>query len=400
MRTRFSRSKAAEPEAAPRAQAVRSAEALVANYRAIRELAGGQSMIPMVKAEAYGHGAVWAARALLGEPGLAGFGVATLAEGAALREGLGLRARRARILVFSGAAPWSEEKGAFCEHHGLTPVIAGDEDWRTFLRQGWPGRIGYELKFNTGMNRLGMSLGASRQVAGALRELPSTSHPDGILSHLAIGEDPDARLSRQQRERFAALRAELGPAAPSAQFHLANSAAIWNRKHWGLDELTDAVRPGLSLYGVPPWQGAPARGIAPVMTFKAVVLAVHRLARGESLGYGAHFKAGDDAPVTVAILGAGYADGVHRRLSGGRAPGQVHGGHAWLSGRPTRFLGLVSMDLSAVAAFPETRRGDWAELLGPRVDPWAQARAADTIPYELLTSVSARVQRMDDGQAR
>jgi alanine racemase len=123
------------------------------------------------------------------------------------------------------------------------------------------------------------------------------------------------------------------------------------------------------------------------MTFKATVMAVHALKPGESIGYGAAYKVPPKSNETVhaAILSAGYADGIPRALS--------NQGHAWINGRASRFLGMVSMDISAVAATAATRPGDMAEIIGPHVDLWAQARAAGTIPYELLTSLSARVQR-------
>jgi alanine racemase len=360
---------------------------LVNNYKAIQALAPEQAMLPMIKANAYGHGVEWVAGLLTGFANLYGFGVATLEEGAELRQALGVRNRRVRIIVFSGCAAWSEGKGQYCERHGLTPVIAGDADWQAFVRGGWTDRLPYELKFNTGMNRLGLSLSMARTIVSSLKNRSPESQPAGVLTHLAMSELPDSKLSQLQLERFVALKSELAGAFPSAHFHLANSGAIWNAKRWGLKGLTDVVRPGLALYGVPPWSGAPARGLAPVMTYTAGVLAVHALKAGESLGYGASFKVPSKAtePVQVAILAAGYADGVKRMFS--------NQGYAWLGGRETRFLGMVSMDLSAVGAFASTRVGDRVELIGPHVDPWTQARSAGTIPYELLTSVSARVQR-------
>ncbi len=390
MRTRFSLSESRQP--APRVTAELDARALVGNYRVLRDLAGGQAILPMVKANGYGHGAAWIANQLSGEAGLYGFGVATLEEGAELRKALGPRGKRERVIVFSGAILWSEEKGQYCERHGLTPVIASDDDWKAFHKGGWPGLIPYELKFNTGMNRLGMSLGSARRVVDALKTHPATWHPSGIFSHLAMGENPDSKLSQSQRERFVALKKEMATAFPSTQFHLANSSALWNRKKWGLDDLTDVVRPGISLYGVPPWAGAPARGIAPVMTLKASVAAIHSLKPGESVGYGGLYSVPrGENPVRVAILSVGYGDGIHRML-GGTAEGP--GGHVWIGGKASRLLGVVSMDLCAVAAGTDTRIGDSAELIGPNVDAWAQAKAAGTIPYELLTSVSSRVQRI------
>jgi alanine racemase len=378
-------------ELPPRACIELDSRALVNNFKAIRALVPDQAVLPMVKANAYGHGMEWAASQLTGFGNLYGLGVASLEEGAELRASLGVRGRKIRVIVFSGAAGWTETKGQYCERHGLTPVIASDADWHAFAARGWPGRLAYELKFNTGMNRLGLSPSMARQVAQKLRDKPVEQQPQGVLTHLAMSERPDARLTQQQIERFAAIKAELEPAFPSASFHLANSGAIWNAKRLGLSGpkggLTDVVRPGLALYGVPPWDGAPLRGLEPVMTYTAQVIAVHALKAGESLGYGGTFSVPGKAaePVQVAILSAGYGDGVHRMLS--------NQGHGWLGGRETRFLGMVSMDLCAVGAFASTRVGDRVELFGPHVDPWAQARAAGTIPYELLTSVTARVQR-------
>lgn len=369
----------------PRILARLDARALSANYQSIREQAQGQSILAMVKAGAYGHGAEWVARELMHERDLCGFGVATLEEGAQLRESLGARGKRIRIVVFSGAAGWTEDKGRFCERHGLTPVIATDADWSSFWRGGWAERIPYELKFNTGMNRLGLSLGLARPISKLFRENPSTSHPAGIMSHLAQSETPGSKLSRQQLERFVDLRRELSGAAPGAQFHLANSGAIWNLKDWGLKGLTDIVRPGISLYGITPWPKAPRRGLVPVMTLSATVLAVHRLKAGTSVGYGATFVAEEDG-VTVAVLAAGYGDGVHRALS--------NRGHASFGGRLGKLAGIVSMDLCTAICPQGTKVGSWAELLGVELDIWEQAQAAGTIPYELLTSVTGRVQRI------
>lgn len=373
-----------------------SAKSLVGNYRAIRDQVPGQAMLPMIKADAYGHGAVWAARVLASEADLYGLGVATLQEGAELREECGEDVARIPIIVFSGASIWTEAKGDYCERYGLTPVIATEADWTAFLKQGWPGRIPYHIKFNTGMNRLGLPVSMAGQVARQLRGLRHDAHPSGFLTHLAMGESADSRLSEQQLERFTGLRAELGEAVPGARFHLANSAGIWNQKYFRLKDLTDVVRPGISLYGVPPWHGAPARGIEPVMTLKASVASVLKLKAGDPLGYGGSFVVpsppgmqgvkGAQKPYYVAVVTAGYADGIHRSLS--------NQGHIWLKGRAERMVGRVSMDLCAVSCSPDTQAGDWAEILGPRVDSWAQAKVAGTIPYELLTSVTTRVHRI------
>ena len=234
------------------------------------------------------------------------------------------------------------------------------------------------------MNRLGMSAGLAQSVVKALKGKPAEAHPSGILSHLAIAEDPAHALSVSQRERFASIRNSMSGAFPAAFFHLANSAAIWNQKQWRLDELGDVVRPGISLYGAPPWDEAPMRNLSSVMELRARVIMIRKLKPGETLGYGATFKAKD--PVHIAVLAAGYGDGLHRLWS--------NQGHVALNGRITKIVGTVSMDLCTVECPQETKVGDWAELLGDQMDIWTQARAAGTIPYELLTSVSGRVKRI------
>jgi alanine racemase len=367
-----------------------SSRALKNNYEAIREQVPGLGILPMIKANGYGHDSAWVARELLHFPDLYALGVATFEEALEVRKALGARHLRSKIVVFSDSAPWDEDKGRFCERHGLTPAITSDEDWFKFLKHGWPERISYELMFNTGMNRMGLTLGIAPQVARELKKRPAIAHPDGVFSHLAMSETPDSKLSRQQLERFIALRSELEAALPSTLFHLANSGGIWNHKHFELLKHTDAVRPGLSLYGIPPWPGAPVRGLTPVMSVIAKVVHVHRqLKAGETVGYGATFKVKD--PCSVAIIGAGYADGLFRSLG---AEGTV-----WLQGkagggRYERFAGRISMDLAAITCPGTTQVGDGVEILGPRIDPWKQAGLAGTIPYELLTSVGSRVQRV------
>jgi alanine racemase len=382
------RSHQVETELAQRVVVELNSRALVKNYQAIQELVPGQALLPMVKADGYGHDAGWVAKHLVSQLNLYGFGVATLDEGAQLRAEMGIRGRKTPIIVFSDTTPWSEEKGQFCELHGLRAVIATDQDWLHFMKGDWKSRVPYELMFNTGMNRLGMSLSFLSRLTKDLRSIPAEHHPQGIFSHLAMSEAAESKLSQLQLDQFRTIRRDLGKIAPGAQFHLANSGGIWNQKSFQLKDLTDVVRPGLSLYGIPPWAGAPSKGILPVLTLRASVIAVHRLKPGDSMGYGGTFRVTGKDPVYAAILSAGYADGIKRALS--------NRGHAWLEGKSTRFLGNVSMDLCAVQCTPETQIGSWAEILGPQVDPWAQAKAADTIPYELLTSLSVRVKREYD----
>ena len=355
-----------------------SAEVLSANYDAIQKLARGKWLLPMIKANAYGHGAAWAAAELYRKPDLYALGVATLAEGREVREAVGLRGRKTRVIVFSGALPWTEEKGRFCEEFDLVPVIASDEDWAAFYKGGWPSRLAYELKFNTGMNRLGISFDRLQQVRAQVAKLAADQRPSGVLTHLACAEDPKNERTLSQVQKFRQIRAELEAVVPNAQFHVANSSAIWNLSKLGLEELTDGVRPGISLYGVVPWAGAPARGVSPVMEIQARVLAIRNLQAGEGMGYGfSHIVSRAQGSDRVAIIGCGYADGLPRALS-----------------NQGRYRGVISMDLSAVACGGEIKAGDWVRVMGEGIDIWEQAQLAGTLPYELLTSVGARVQRV------
>jgi alanine racemase len=121
------------------------------------------------------------------------------------------------------------------------------------------------------------------------------------------------------------------------------------------------------------------------LSLEAKVVNVSQLKAGESVGYGGKFKVSATTSSRVATLAGGYADGILRRLS--------EKGTVWLGGRANRFAGTISMDLSSVECPTQTKPGDWAEILGPHVDIWEQSENAQTVPYELLTSVSSRVQR-------
>jgi len=353
----------------------------------------------MVKANAYGHGADWTARQILAHclnhsksrGRLAGFGVATLDEGIALRHGLPKSAARLPVVVFSGVLPWNDDFGKACQQFGLTPVLSSLPDWKKFVRTGWAARLPFELKFNTGMNRLGLPLDATLSVKKDLQRLAGAGiFPKGVCSHLAMAENPEVAASKSQRRAFESLVHELKPVLPDAvDFHLANSAATLLSQDWRLEGLTQRVRPGLSLYGVAP-EGMHSAKLVPVLTLEATVLTVLDLNPGAAVGYGGRYVA--DSRQRVAVLGAGYGDGVHR-LWGTQNAGDS-GAEVLLRGRPTRFAGTISMDLSAIQATKTTRAGERVRLFGAGIDPWKQARAAGTIPYEILTSLGSRVKRI------
>ena len=359
-----------------------SSTALLHNYQTIADQAKNSFLLPMIKANAYGHGDVWVAHELLSQPKLYGLGVATLDEAFRLRQNLGLKARKVKIVVVSGTAHWTKDKADFCERYQLTPVIATSEDWVQFIKNRDYERLSYHIKFNTGMNRLGVLFSDVQKIRSQIQKLGHRYMPEGIATHFACAENPSHALTRLQVKRFLSIKQELQSACPQAFFHCANSAAIWNAKKLGIEVCSDIVRPGLSLYGARPWVGAPQRGLQPVLSLHSPVIAKHQLKKGDSIGYGATFTV-QSSQQWVAICSIGYGDGVHRLLS--------NRGHVFLGGKLRRVLGIISMDLAAVECDASTKLGDSVEWIGNSIDPWTQALAAGTIPYEIYTSLSQRV---------
>ncbi len=369
-----------------------SAKALKNNYKVISKKVPHHSILPMIKANAYGHGTQWVAEILKTMPGLFGFGVASLDEGRLLRESLAVNGQGIRILVFSGCVPWRDETGYFCKKYNLTPVLCRFDDFERFINSGWFQKLSYELKFNTGMNRLGINVNSTNRVVEILKKMPGIYLPQGVCSHLAQAEKPGSFLSKKQKKEFinvhGAFDCEFNKEKKRIHFHLANSGAIWNAKAWELEKFTSIVRPGISIYGARPWFDAKKSGLIPVMSLKAKVIERRKLMSLEAMGYGGLFKVKNNSDSKeVALLAVGYGDGIPRMLGCGR-------GFAYLSGEKRSFLGIVSMDISAVSTSKNIKVGDFCEIWGRKLDPWLQSVAAHTIPYELFTSMTSRVERI------
>jgi alanine racemase len=334
-------------------------DALARNYRFLRDRAGVEAA-PAVKADGYGLGALDVSRRLLAE-GARTFYVARLTEGEALRAALG---HGPVIQVLDGATGGSVARLLEAD---LTPVINSLEQaarWRAEAR-GRPAT----LHVDTGMNRLGVTLAEARGLAGW----------DGVelvISHLACGAQPGHPMNGRQLAVFREAR-ELFPAARAS---LSSSGGIF----LGPDYAFDQVRPGVSLFGGGPQDVADDR-IAPVATLEAPILQVRDVSVGDTIGYGGAFQAA--TPTRVAILAAGYADGV---LRSSHPEGRV-----WFDGAPRRMLGRVSMDLIAVdvTGCMTARAGAMVELLGPNLLIDDAAAAAGTTAYELLTRLSPRAER-------
>ena len=335
-------------------------EAVAANFAAMRMRAGAAAAV--VKADAYGLGLSGVVPALL-DAGCDSFFVARLEEGMALRA----QAPKARIFVLDGAA--AATLPALIAHD-LVPVLGSLAQIDTW-RQGRGGAAA--LHVDTGMNRLGLPL---QDVTRAARRLEGVSLAL-VMSHLACGDDPASPMNAVQLARFKDALARL----PSAPASLAASGGVFLGRAYRFD----SARPGIGLYGGHPQPGHGPNPMRCAVQLTGTVLQLRDVAAGESVGYGASFVA--PAPMRIATIALGYADGVLRG-AGGRAD-------VLLGGRRARLVGRVSMDLiTADATGLDVAEGDEAELFGPGLAVDEAAAAWGTISYELLTGLSRRVPRV------
>ena len=330
--------------------------ALAHNFHAL-EAIGGVPVHPVVKADAYGLGAVPVARRLMAE-GARTFFVARAEGGFSLRRALG---PDPVIHVLDGCIG---DGAAAMIAAGLSPVLNHGAQL-TAWRAAGGGACG--LQIDTGMNRLGFRP----------EDAPEPFEGLGlVISHLACADAPEAAMNRQQRDVFAAAALRY----PGAVRSFANSGGVF----LGPDFAFDAVRPGISLYGGGP-EGRPDDRLRPVATFTAEVLQVRNVPVGESVGYSEGFRA--ETPRRIAICAAGYADGVLRSSS--------PWGAVWLGGALRSIVGRVSMDVIAVdVTGTDIAVGERAELFGSRRMLDEAATAAGTIAYELLSAVTPRVPRV------
>jgi alanine racemase len=342
-------------------------------------------VIAVVKANAYGHGAAQVALALE-EAGADLLACADIEEGAALRAA----GVRADILVF-GALSVSDLDGLFdCR---LTPTIStpGAAHAVQAAAEKYRQRIRYHLKIDTGMNRLGFRFDNLRRT---LPELFASRNLDleAIYTHFATADDAESPLFNEQRVRFDTARREIGdlrrsavPASSSPYVHAANSAAfLRDSRVW-----YDRVRPGLLLYGIVPPPLASTLALTPIMTLSSRIVAVKGVRAGEGVGYGLKFTA--EQPATIAIVPAGYADGLDLRLSGR--------GSVLIRGRRAPIVGSVNMDmLMADVTGLDVSPGDEVVIIGSqgtdRIDVREMAAQIGTIPYEILCRIGSRIERV------
>ncbi len=341
--------------------------ALRHNLQRVRELAPRSRVMAVVKANAYGHGLALTAQALAGADA---FAVASLEEAQTVR-----RAGLSNPIVllegvFSDAeleeaARWS------CEI-----VVHDAYQLELIERSLLKDELSVWLKVDTGMNRLGFTPAAVQDAWKRLNKAAAVKQPVRLMTHFASADEVSDPKTQAQLEAFAKSTEGL-----KAERSIANSAGIlaWPQSH------ADWVRPGSMLYGASPFSMKSGKddGLRPVMTMETALIAVKALKKGESVGYGGAFVASEDMPLGIAAIG--YGDGYPRHAPSG-TPMLVRGQRVPLVGR-------VAMDMIALDL-----RGIRSPAVGDRVVAWGAelpveeiARAAGTIPLELLCGVTQRV---------
>lgn len=350
-------------------------DALAHNYHVLRGLAPEAKFLGLVKADAYGHGAVPVARKLetLGADMLA---VACLAEAIELRQaGITLP-----ILCLGQTPP---ELAPELLAYGVTQTVGDLETGKALsaaaVKAGKTLKI--HVKLDTGMGRLGFTGPALREEIRALCALPGLE-AEGIFTHFA-NADGDEEYTRQQYDDFIITINELyhEDGLDFKIYHCAASAAVLNYPYTH----HNMIRPGIALYGYVPDPSVADPGLKPVMTVKSRIALVRDLPAGAKISYGSTATLERDS--RIAVLPIGYGDGLHRALSNRL--------EVLIGDRPCPVLGRICMDMCMVDVTdtPGVKAGDTAQVYGPGLTDWA-AELAGTIPYELLCQLTPRVPRL------
>ncbi len=360
-----------------------SPENLLHNVRALRAaLPEGCRFLGVVKADAYGHGAVETAKLLEGA------GADYLAV-ACLDEALELRAAGVTMPVLILGHTSAAYTGALIEHD-ITQAVAGPEEAEAFsaAAQEYGGTLRVHMAVDTGMSRLGFLCTGGDFDRGVSELARACSLPgldvEGVFTHFAVSDEPGEENERYTREQYrvftAVIKAAERQGVHFAIRHCMNSGALLHYPEFALD----MARPGLLLYGYGDTEGK--LGLRPCMRLMTRLLTVKTLTPGTTVSYGRRFTA--ERETRLGVLGIGYADGLPR-LCSNRCAFALGGGTA-----PQR--GSICMDMCMVdlTDLPEAKPGDEVEIFGPAVDLNALAAAAQTIPYELLCAVSKRVPRV------
>jgi alanine racemase len=365
-----------------------SLQAILHNLRAIRKQVGAsRKILAVVKSNAYGLGAVPVAKALQ-KAGTEWFGVTCANEGVELREA-GIRKR---ILILTGFWPGEEKR---LIQNNLTPTVTRVDDLghleRSARAAGGKSRVRFHLKINTGMNRLGI---AADEVDSFARALAACKHIEleGTFTHFASAEDFTAQQTNEQEKVFLACLERLRALGVSPGIvHMANSGAICARPStWA-----DMVRPGAILYGYyqsfdPPQKKQEVMGqvaLQPCLSLRARIISLRNVPLGAGVGYAARFVT--KRPSRIAVINAGYADGVVRA--------RTNRGWALVRGKRVPLVGTISMDLTMLdlTDVPEAVLGDVVTIYGEDGDAAIEvsevAHEIGTVTSDLLCALGRRV---------
>lgn len=347
-------------------------DAVAHNVRTLRALLPGRpAFMAVVKADAYGHGAVPVAQAATGA-GAEWLGVATA------DEALDLRAAgiRSPILVLG---PVEREWLPDLVGAGCAVTIQDEASLAAASAVNAPNRPRIHIKVDTGMTRLGIGPARLADLVAAVD--PSRIVVEGVFTHLACADDPDPGPTRAQLAAFASAWGMVRARFPGALRHAAASAAVIAHPEAALD----LVRVGIALYGVPPAAHLSWVDVRPAMSLIARVVRTRRVEVGTPVSYGATYRAPCDT--VIATVPVGYADGYPRALSGR--------GQMLVAGRRCPVAGRVCMDYTMLdVGDARVRAGDEATVFGPGLPVTEVADAAGTIAYEVLCRVGPRVPRI------
>lgn len=348
-------------------RAIIDLQAIHHNYDLLKDITGGKRLIAVVKADAYGHGAIEVTKAL---PQADAFAVAAVGEAVALRQA-GIDQK---ILVLGGFV--RQQELAQCIEHKLDPVIHQQIHLDVLRQSDDLDGIQVWVKIDSGMGRLGYRPDKVADVLDQLDQLPSLG-PVRLMTHLASADDAESEFSSQQIDAIRALELH------GYEWGIANSAGIlgWPDAHdsW--------VRAGIAMYGANPMsnRGEKSVDLKPAMHMKTRVLAVNPHKKGDVIGYANTYTCPQD--MTIAVIATGYADGYPRH--------KVDTAQVSIHGQLCDIVGRVSMDMITVdvGALDQVEVDDEVTLFGDSPDANQLADCSQTIAYEILCNVGAHVRR-------
>lgn len=350
---------------------------LARNYRALNDLTKSSCETAcVVKANAYGLGAEKCAAALY-KAGASSFFVATIEEAVKLRKVL---PEQTHVYTLNGLSPYKEDIALYKEHN-VIPVLGS---FTEMAQAREVGELQVALHIDTGMNRLGLRWNDVERLYTE-KHLLEGLDLRLVISHFTASEDPYNPENATQIVRFREMTERMRPLYPRTRFSLCNSGGLF----LGQDSHFDMVRAGLALYGGHPSDSLAENPMEQCFSLNAPVLQIKPVYKGESVGYNAtHIFAKD---TYLAVISLGYADGFMRGLS--------NRGVLYWKGFPMPIRGLISMDLLVcdlenIPYEKRPKRGDMVELIGTHQTIDDLAKAAETIPYEILTSLNNRYKRV------